>query len=191
MNTAFDILSRARQHGISFTPAGGTLKLHAERKPPDDLLADMRAHKAEILAILSGEIWTDEHEERAGQAEFDGGIHHAWAEGLARLNPSQAPVDVPPLRWLLFIDDCGRFADEWAWRASRLGWTPLQLFGCDRNKRYARLDRAGLLWLVEGRQIVVLTAETAAIEVPGGKRLTYRRKPHLDVEAIAVWDLVS
>ena len=151
----------------------------------------MRAHKAEILAILSGEAWTDEHEERAAQAEFDGGIPRVWAEGLARLDPSRAPADVPPQQWLLFIDDCGRFAHEWAWRASRLGWTPLALFGCDRTRPFARLDRAGLLWLVEGRRIVALTTETAAIETPGGKRLTYRRKPYLEVEAVAVWDLVS
>ena len=81
MNTAFDILSRAQQHGVSITPAGDTLKVRAERKPPDDLLAEMRAHKAEILAILSGDICTEQHEERPGQAEFDGGIPRAWAEG--------------------------------------------------------------------------------------------------------------
>jgi hypothetical protein len=179
MNTAFDILSWAQQLGVSITPAGDTLKLRAERKPPDDLLADMRTHKAEILAILSGEILTDEHEERAGQAEFDGGIPRAWAEGLAPLNPSQAPADVPPRRWLLFIDDCGRFADEWAWRASRLHWTPLALFGCDRTKPFARLDRAGLLWLVEGRRIVALTTETAAIEIPENGSPTGASRPSM------------
>ena len=63
MNSAFDVLNRARQYGISITP---TLKLRAERKPPDGLLAKLRAHKAEILALLSSENWTDEHEERAG-----------------------------------------------------------------------------------------------------------------------------
>ena len=47
------------------------------------------------------------------------------------------------------------------------------------------------LWLVEGRRIVELTAEMAAIEISGGKRLSYRRKPYLDLEAIAVWDVVS
>ena len=74
---------------------------------------------------------------------------------------------------------------------SRLAWTPLALFGCDPTRPFDRLDRAGLLWLVEGRRIVALTAETAAIEISGGRRLTYRRKPHLDSEAIAVWDVAS
>ncbi len=31
---------------------------HAQREPPEDLLADMSAHKAEILAILIRDIWT-------------------------------------------------------------------------------------------------------------------------------------
>ncbi len=190
MNTAFDVLSRARQHGVSITPTGSTLKLRAERKPPDGLLADLRAHKAEILAILSGEGWTDEHEEFAAQAEFDCGVPRLWAEGLARLDPSRPPADVPPQRWLLFIGDCGRFAHEWASRASQLGWTSVAVFGCDPIRPFARLDRAGLLWVVEGRRIIALTTETAAIEISGGKRLSYRRKPYLDSEAVAVWDLV-
>ena len=86
MNAAFDILNRARQHRFSITPAGRRLKLRAERKPPDGLLAKLRAHKAEILAILSGETWAEEHEERAAQAEFDGGIPRVWGgrTGAAR-----------------------------------------------------------------------------------------------------------
>jgi hypothetical protein len=38
-----------------------------------------------------------------------GGAPRAWAEGLARLDPSRPPADVPPKRWARFIDDCGRF----------------------------------------------------------------------------------
>src|SRR4051812_3680255 len=191
MNIASGILSRARQHGVRIALVGGALKLQAKRKPPDDLLADMYAHKAEILATLAAGIWSEEHEERAGQSEFDGGIPRAWAEGLARLDPSRAPADVPPSRWLLFINDCGRFADQWASRASQLGWTAVALFGCDRAKPFARLDRAGLLWLLDGRRIVALTDDTAAIETPGGGRLTYyRRTPSQDANAMAVWDLI-
>ena len=52
-------------------------------------------------------------------------------------------------RWLQFIDDCGRFIDDgWAPCAEALGWTPLDLFGCDRAKPFSRINRAGLLWLL-------------------------------------------
>ena len=73
--------------------------------------------------------------ERAAIAEYDGGAPRAWAEALARLDPAHPPCDIPPMRWLRFIDDCGRFLDDgWSARAEALGWGPLDLFGCDRIK---------------------------------------------------------
>ena len=72
------------------------------------------------------EPWTDAHEERAAIVEYDSGIPRAWAEGFARLDPNNTPADVPPRRWLRFIDDCGGFLDGgWAARAAELGWGPL------------------------------------------------------------------
>ena len=65
-------------------------------------------------------------------AEYDGGAPRAWAEALARLDPNKPPGDLPPRRWLRFVDDCGRFLDGgWAVRAAAFGWGPLDLFGCD------------------------------------------------------------
>ena len=72
------------------------------------------------------------------------------AEALARLDPVRPPCDIPPKRWLCFIDDCGQFLDNgWADRATVIGWRPFDLFGCDRYKPYARIDRGGLLWSLE------------------------------------------
>ncbi len=42
-------------------------------------------------------------------------------------------------------------------------------------------------WMVER----LTKTATKEIEISGGKRLSYRRKPYLDLEAIAVWDVVS
>src|SRR5215831_17655238 len=64
---------------------------------------------------------------------------------LAQLRPGDPPCDIPHTRWVTFIDDSGRFlASGWADRAVALGWTALDLFGCDRIKPYARIDRMGL-----------------------------------------------
>ena len=80
-------------------------------------------------------------DERAGIIEFDGGAPRAWAEALARLDPNKPPGDVPPRRWLRFVDDCGRFLDGgWAERAAAFGWGPLDLFGCDRERPFARVS---------------------------------------------------
>jgi hypothetical protein len=55
------------------------------------------------------DVLADELEERAAIVEYDGGVPRAWAEGYARLHPDRPPKDLPPKRWLQFINDIGRF----------------------------------------------------------------------------------
>jgi hypothetical protein len=133
--------------------------------------------------------WGDEHEERAAIVEHDGGIPRAWADAVARLDPARAPCD---MRWLQFIDDCGRFLDGgWADRAAALGWGPLDLFGCDRDRPIARIDHAGLLWLLNGRKLVALSQHTATIETATGARQTYYRRPIKEGRVALTWELVK
>ena len=118
----------------------------------------------------------ESEEERAAIIEYDGGATRTWAEALARLDPACPPSDLPLRRWVRFIDDCGRFLDDgWATCAERLGWGPHDLFGCDRGKPCARISRAGLLWLLNGRTLLALAADTAAIATASGGYLTFRR----------------
>ena len=67
-------------------------------------------------------------------------------------------------------------SNGWADQASALGWTPLDLFGCDRERPLVRRDHAGLLWRLEGRKLVALTATTATIETAttGSRQICYR-----------------
>jgi hypothetical protein len=51
------------------------------------------------------------------------------------------------------------------------------LGGCDRERSFARIDQAGLLWLLNGNRLVAVTKNTATIETRSGARQTYRRKP--------------
>jgi hypothetical protein len=133
--------------------------------------------------------WTDADEERAAIVENDGRAPRAWAEGFARLNRARPPDDVPQRRWLQFIDDCGTFLDGgWPAKAAALGWGPLDLFGCDRHRPWSRIDKAGLLWLMAGRRLVALTANSATIEAASGGRLTYRRVPN-DPGRVLAWSL--
>jgi hypothetical protein len=112
-----------------------------------------------------------------------------WAEGFARLDPDRPPADVPPRRWLQFVDDVGRFLDSrLAQQAAALGWGPFDLFGCDRDRPFARIDQAGLLWLPNGNRLVALSAEAAAVETRTGERLTYRRK-RIEVGCVLAWEL--
>jgi hypothetical protein len=133
--------------------------------------------------------WGEAEEERAGIVEYDGGIPRAWAEGFARLHPDRPPGDVPARRWLQFVDDVGRFLDGgWAERAAALGWGPYDLFGCDRDRPFARIDRAGLLWLLNGDRLVALSENTATIETRTGARQTCRRKPS-EASRVLAWEL--
>jgi hypothetical protein len=133
-------------------------------------------------------VLSDSEEERAGIVEYDGGAPRDWAEVFARLDCAKPPADVPVPRWRLFIDDCRRFLDEWADRAMALGWHALDLFGCDRERPFARLDHAGLLWLIEGRNLIVLTTNTATIETASGVRQTYYRRP-AEPGAVLAWQV--
>jgi hypothetical protein len=136
----------------------------------------------------------DTHEDSAAAVECDAGLPRSWAEGFARLDLAQPPGDILLRRWRIFIDDAASFLDSgWAARAAALGWDPLDLFGCDKAKPFARIDRMGLLWIVNGRRLIALTENTATIESSAGARLNYRRTPDYsgpnNSDRVLVWEL--
>ena len=133
--------------------------------------------------------WSEAEEERTAIVEHDGGIPRAWAEGFARLDRARPPADVPPSRWQQFVDDVGRFLDgPFCAVAATLGWRPYDLFGCDRDRPFARINEAGLLWLLDGHGLVALSENTATIETRTGARQTYRRTASEPDGALA-WEL--
>jgi hypothetical protein len=89
-----------------------------------------------------------------------------WIYGIARLDSTQAPRDVPAHRWRQFVNDCHRFLtakENWAERAAALGWKDLQLFGCC-PRPLERLECAGLLWAISGGKLIELHRDWAVIE---------------------------
>ena len=140
--SAAEVLRVARAAGVHVQIDGDDLSLEASAPPSPAVIDLLSSHKASIVALLrpAEDDWSAEDrqvlfDERAAIIEFDGGASRTWAEALARLDPARPPCDTPAKRWLQFIDDCGRFIDDgWAPCAEALGWTPLDLFGCDRAK---------------------------------------------------------
>jgi hypothetical protein len=151
-----DMLAAVRAVGGDVKLVGsGRVKVVAPMPLPSDLIERLRASKPELLRLLTSsrlearpaETWSDAEEERAAIVEYDGGVSRPWAEALVRLDPTRVPPNVSQERWAQFIDDCGRFLDQgWATHAEGLGWGPLDLFGCDRERSPAEGDHAGLLW---------------------------------------------
>lgn len=171
--TPAEIATALVRHGTRIAVDGERVRLVFNGSaPPDDLIRAAREAKAALRQIV------------------ECGVPREWANALARLDPARPPADVPQGRWRTFIDDCCVFLDSgWAGRAAALGWGPHELFGCDRAKPFARVSRQGLLWLLNGRLLLALTGDIAAIANSNGGRLTYYRRPPQPGQ-ILVWELM-
>jgi hypothetical protein len=119
--------------------------------------------------------------------ELPQGIRYRKTFAHLQLRP---PALVPADRWRQAVEDGKRFLARWGGQAESLGWTSADLFGlhpvpANPHPSYSRLSRydaTGLIWLLEGREVIALTADTATIRNPAtGAITTYRRhnKPAL------------
>ena len=140
------------------------------------------------------ETWTDAEEERAAIIEHDGGVPRAWAEALARLDPTEPPAGVPLADWIRVIDAGCRLVDDgWHKQANALGWGPLELFGCDRTYPM-RPEAKGLLWRLgelcrnsDDTHLVALTAHGALVET-GERDIYLRRNPPVPGQVLT-WEV--
>jgi hypothetical protein len=94
------------------------------------------------------------------------------------------PTLIPTKRWQQCVEDGRRFLAAWGSQAEALGWTSADLFGLHTPpvkphpsyNRLSRYDATGLCWLLQGRAVIVLTADTATIENPVNDNITIFRK---------------
>jgi hypothetical protein len=113
-----------------------------------------------------------------------------WHRGVRRLDVDRPLERVPLGRWQTFVTDAVRFlAGPFASQASALGWTALDLFGCNEACPFARLDQAGLIWLVNGDKLVALTTETAVIQTCTVARHTRYRRRLAESGRVVAWEL--
>ena len=105
--SAANVVMEARAIGINLRVEGGDLVLDAVAPPSPDMLELLSRHKSAIVLWLrpgpdgwSGEEWREFFEERAGIAEFDGGLPREQAEARAfsccvgewlHRNPARSP----------------------------------------------------------------------------------------------------
>jgi hypothetical protein len=77
------------------------------------------------------------------------------------------------------VEDCRAFlsSPEWAWKAGRLGWDAMALFGCAPKRPLDYLGGAGLVWAINGGRLLELHRDWAVIDIPvhGSQRIFYRR----------------
>ena len=109
------------------------------------------------------------------------------------------PDLVPAERWRQAVEDGHAFLARWADQAEALGWSPRDLFGLHKPPakphpsygRLSRYDETGLVWLLQGREVVALTAATASIKGATGNITIYRKhnKPTLGPPGDSLDDL--
>jgi hypothetical protein len=105
-----------------------------------------------------------------------------YARVLAALE-SGPPDLVPVARWQQAVEDSQRFLSRWGDQARALGWTAKDLFGLHNPpekpdpsySRLSRYDETGLIWLLQGREVVALTDAAATIKGDSGNITTYRK----------------
>jgi hypothetical protein len=179
--------------GVSQIPAAAEA-LEGASVPPGTIEATKRGDPSDAETSTDGfglaiSSWGAK-QERDPIVKFEGIIPSAWAEGFGRLRPDRPPGDVPARRWLRFIDDVGLFLNSpFCVTATALGWGPYDLFGCDRDRPFARIDQLGLLWLLDGGRLLALTANTATIKTSNGSTLTYRRRVGNESSKVLAWEL--
>jgi hypothetical protein len=141
------------ERGKSLSLSGGNVTLKSAAKPPDDLLARIKAHKDNIVAILKQEAAVSAPpepddagiEERAAIAA--GGVPGPYLDTWARLQ-CQRPFGASDQEWWQVLDDAGRFLDQWGSRAVEFGWTAGDLFDVPRDGK-----PGGLVWFLGGESV--------------------------------------
>lgn len=176
----------ARAAGVRIQADGADLVWEAAAPPPAHVIDALRQAKADLLALLTA---SPDFEERAAIVEHAGGVPREWAEGFARLCTMPAPAHLLPARWQQIVDDAGGFIDRWAGKAAALGWRTVDVFGVHAGRPEARYDCAGVVALIQGREVVAITADSARLRCRDGSLMTYRRHPITDPHTVAIWQL--
>jgi hypothetical protein len=122
----------------------------------------------------------------------------AYGGTIAALE-ARCPDQVPADRWQDAVEDGRRFLARWGKQAEALGWTARDMFELQTPpakphpsySRLSRYDETGLIWLVQGREVVALTEATASIRGAVGNITIYRKhnKPAFGPEGDSLDDL--
>jgi hypothetical protein len=188
---ALDLLQAVSAAGGLIRLEGDTLQLAAPEPLPDELRAHLREHKAEVVALLSAAEPANEVVLQGESGHDLAGLPREIADGVHAILSADGARGIPPQRWPRVESDAARLVEGgWLERALALGWTAVDLFGCDRRAPWHRLDRAGFVLLIGGHEIVELTEDVAALRTSTGSVLRYRRRPPATPPVALLWELL-
>jgi len=180
---AAELIRIVEQAGGHLEPDGDGLVVEAPEPLPEPIMTELRAHKAEVIDFLNRPI------ARVVLLHCPPGVPEAWVQGTCDLLAMACPASCPDARWQTLREDAYTFLRDHAARAHDLGWTVLDLFGVHPVKPWARYDHMGLVPLLNGGRVTVLSDTEAVIEKPNGARVTFRRRGQVVDEVCLVWNL--
>jgi hypothetical protein len=172
MMAAAEIAAALAVHNARLVVEGDRIQVTfpSDRPPPSDLIEAAKANRESLRALLLAK---------------PGHRYSSMFSAIRAKCPAYVEID----RWQQAVEDAGRFLATWGEQAEALGWTSRELFGLHTPterptasyQRLSRYDETGLVWLLQGRPVIALTADTAAVQTTSGGTLTYRKynKPEL------------
>lgn len=189
MNAA-EVLIAVREAGASLRVEGDYLVASNANRIAPEIKAAIRANKPQLIAALKPTAPSAETNDGGRVKVIELPLAPRYRKVFAHLQlkpPALVPID----RWQQCVKDGRRFLMAWGELAEALGWTSADLFGLHTPpdkphptySRLSRYDETGLIWLLEGREVMALTEATATIKNSSdtGAITTYRRfnKPAL------------
>ena len=188
---AIDLLRQVTETGGTVRLEGDMLRLSAPEPLPGELRARLRQHKAEIVALLLAAEPASDAAPKILAGETSTGLPREIADGVRAILSAVGAQGIPPQRWPRVQRDVVRLVEGgWLERALALGWTAADLFGSDRRAPWHRLDRAGLVLLTGGHELVELTEDVATLRTSTGSVLRYRRRPPATPPVAMLWELL-
>jgi hypothetical protein len=193
--SALPLIEAVQRAGGAIILQGDRLRLSAPEPLPENLLQELRAHKAEVIDHLQHARGMERGRHPAAPTESGaapGKALAAWSQGVALLRGMTAPRAYPGRARQQLIVDAERFLHDWTAQAAALGWPDWELFGCHRRAPWGRIDGMGLVLLLHGDRLAALTPTEAVIRRASGAHQTWRRKqrdPLILSERCLVWEL--
>ena len=180
---AAELVRAVERAGGHLEPDGDGLMVEAPEPLPEPIMAELRAHKAEVINFLTRPI------ARVVLLAVPAGMPEAWIQGAADLLAMACPASCSVERWEALREDAYRFLRDHAAQAHELGWTALDLFGVHPEKPWIRFDCMGLVPVLNGGAVAALSDTEAVIEKPSGAHMTFRRRGQASTGICLIWEL--
>jgi hypothetical protein len=169
------------------------LRLSAPELLSDNLLARLRQHKADIVALLmAAEPAHDAAPAPLADDQVGQDLPADVADGIRAILAAEGAQGVPRNRWPQIQRDTWRLVERrWLHAALDLGWSTADLFGCDQRAPWYRLDRSDLVLLLGGHDIVEFSPDVATLRTQTGSALRFRRPPPAEPPVALLWEMLT